>query len=80
MEKESKPMFSFNNVSSFMLTIPIIFIFEWNLLVSIRKSIYICLFAMVKDISIESSRYALLNPEDPYVKGDKQMDKLKHPF
>jgi hypothetical protein len=42
-------MFSVGNLLSTILVWPLIFLIEWNFLVSVRKSLFICAYGQFRD-------------------------------
>ena len=55
-------MFTFGNLVSTMLIFPIVFLFEWNFFLSLRKTLFICAYGMIRDLQSEYERFYLLNP------------------
>jgi hypothetical protein len=56
--------FTYGDVLSSFAVFPLILLVERNLFMSIRKSLFICGFGMVRDLQNESNRFYLMNPDD----------------
>ena len=72
-------MFSAGNLLSTLFVWPLISLIEWNFLVSVRKTLFICAYGQLRDLLTEYQRFYKLYPDHLSSRAKAEGDRIKHP-